>query len=90
MALIEPKNVDVSAEFKELAGTVFITHIITMPTMKAALIVDHKTKEMFVYEYREGEISVSLSPIEDDEVREEIELVIVRARKQELTRERGE
>jgi hypothetical protein len=76
MSMIERKNIDVSEQFKSLAGTVFITHIITLPDITAALIVDHSQKKMYVYEYKEGELSISLSPIEDDEVREGVQGVV--------------
>jgi hypothetical protein len=84
MALFEEANIDVSAEFKAPVGTVFLTTIIKaegLPT--AALIVDHKTKDMYIYEYKEGEISVSLSPIEDDEVRKELQDIVATAMKRE-------
>lgn len=84
MALFEEVNIDVSKEFKELEGTVVLTHVIKaegLPT--AGLILDHKTKEMFIYEYKDGDISVALSPIEDDSVREQLQEIVARAMNQE-------
>ena len=85
MAVFEKVSVDVSSNFNGLAGTVIMTHIIReegLPT--AALIVDHNLKNWFIYEYIEGEISISLSVIEDDKVREQIEELI----KTQMERER--
>lgn len=83
MTLIEQRHIDVSEHFKELTRTVFITHIITLPHITAALIVDHKQKKMYIYEFREGELSISLSPIEDDVVLEELQTVVRRIIQQE-------
>lgn len=83
MTLIEAKTIDVSQHFKESRGTVFITHIITLPEIIAALLVDHKAKAMYAYEYKEGEISISLSPIEDDDIRKSVEDVVIRATQQQ-------
>lgn len=85
MAVFEKVSIDVSANFNGLAGTVIMTNIIReegLPT--AALIVDHNLKSWFIYEYIEGEISISLSVIEDDKVREQIEEII----KTQMERER--
>ena len=86
MALVEQKNIDVSSTFKEPKGTVFLTNIITLEDLKAALIVDKKHKSMYLYQYEEGEISFTLSPIEDNEIREALEH-LVRA---EMKRQQGE
>lgn len=80
MAIIEQVDWDVSSEFKELAGTVILTHLVReegLPT--GALLVDHKTKQMYIYEYQEGELTVALTPIEDEAVRVQLEEVVQRA-----------
>lgn len=84
MATIEHVDWDVSSEFKELTGTVILTHLVReegLPT--GALLVDHKTKQMYIYEYQEGELTVALTPIEDDAVRVQLEDIVSRAMQQE-------
>ena len=67
MATITEKNIDISEHFGKLAGTVIYTHLIKEKGLpRTALIVDHKEQGMYFYEHNEGEISIALTPIQDE------------------------
>lgn len=77
MAIITEKNIDISENFGKLAGTVIYTHLIKEEGLpRTAVIVDHKEKGIYFYEHKEGEVSVSLTPIQDGDTLEKLHGIV--------------
>jgi len=77
LAIITERNIDVSNQFLGDTGTIIMTHTIKSGDLpRAALIVDHGAKEMYVYSYKETADDIILDPIDDDEVRAQLEEIV--------------
>jgi hypothetical protein len=79
MATITERNIDVSSYLQLEEGTTFLTHTIKEKGLPlAAVVIDHSTKQIFLYLYQETKESIILEPIESDDIRDELQKIVVK------------
>ncbi|MDK2600604.1 hypothetical protein QO179_24225 [Bacillus stercoris] len=77
MATITKQDIDISEYFGKEKGTVIYAYSIEEKGLpRAAVLIDHKEKGLYLYEHKESEDAIALSPIEDDEVLAKLQEIV--------------